>query len=237
MKKQENKNPEQKEEKKIFYKVILIGDSLVGKTCLFKKLTKGIYTNKNISTIGMDQKTISATIKVKEKSETEEEKEVEKNFTINLWDTAGQERFRSITSGYFKESHGLILLYDITNRTSFDNLEKWMTSVTSTLGNAEKNENNKKYSVILLGNKVDLEDKRKVSYEEAEEKCRQFNIYWGGECSVQEMTLEELNNKFEEIIKEIYRNIGDAEEYGKMVVRKLSSGQRPKKKKSGCKCI
>ena len=109
MKKQENRNPEQKEEKKIFYKVILIGDSLVGKTCLFKKLTKGIYTNKNISTIGMDQKTISATIKVKEKSETEEEKEVEKNFTINLWDTAGQERFRSITSGYFKESHGLIL--------------------------------------------------------------------------------------------------------------------------------
>ena len=221
----------------IHYKIILIGDSLVGKTCFFRKLTRGTYSTKNISTIGMDQKSLDKKVKVTKDPNDEFSPEVEKDFSIHLWDTAGQERFRAITAGYYKQSHGLILLYDITNRTSFDNLEKWMTSVTSTLGNAEKNENNKKYSVILLGNKVDLEDKRKVSYEEAEEKCRQFNIYWGGECSVQEMTLEELNNKFEEIIKEIYRNIGDAEEYGKMVVRKLSSGQRPKKKKSGCKCI
>ena len=230
MKKQENRNPEQKEEKKIFYKVILIGDSLVGKTCLFKKLTKGIYTNKNISTIGMDQKTISATIKVKEKSETEEEKEVEKNFTINLWDTAGQERFRSITSGYFKESHGLILLYDITNRTSFDNLEKWMESVNETLGTSNK------YAVILMGNKADLEEKRKVTYEEAEDKCKKYNIFWGGECSVQEMTLDELNEKFQNIIGEIYKVVGEIQDK-KPIVKKLSTHQRNKKKNNNEACL
>ena len=224
--------------KKINYKIILIGDSLVGKTCLFKKLTKGIYSTTNISTIGMDQKSLDKKVNVPEDPNNELSPETEKDFIISLWDTAGQERFRAITAGYFKQSHGLILLYDITNRTSFENLEKWITAITNTLGKAEKNENNKKlYSVFLLGNKADLEDKRKVTYEEAEDICKQFNIYWGGECSVQEITMEELNDKFVEFIKEIYKNIGNAEESGHMTVKKLSSFKKKKKKQGGCKCV
>ena len=222
--------------KKISYKIILIGDSLVGKTCLFKKLTKGTYSTKNISTIGMDQKSLNKKVMVPEDPNNDASPEIEKDFTIHLWDTAGQERFRSITAGYFKQSHGLILLYDITNRASFDNLEKWILAVTNALGKAEPNENNKKhYAVILLANKVDLEDKRKVSYEEAEDICKQFNIYWGGECSVQEMTNEELNDKFTEIIKEIYKNIGTGVDSGQ-VVKQLSSVPKKKKKKDGCVC-
>ena len=222
--------------KKISYKIILIGDSLVGKTCLFKKLTKGTYSTKNISTIGMDQKSLNKKVMVPEDPNNDASPEIEKDFTIHLWDTAGQERFRSITAGYFKQSHGLILLYDITNRASFDNLEKWILAVTNVLGQAEPNENNKKhYAVILLGNKADLEDKRKVTYEEAEDVCKQFNIYWGGECSVQEMTNEELNDKFTEIIKEIYRNIGTGVDSGQ-VVKQLSSVPKKKKKKDGCVC-
>ena len=227
---------EEKIPKKISYKIILIGDSLVGKTCLFKKLTKGTYSTKNISTIGMDQKSLNKKVMVPEDPNNDASPEIEKDFTIHLWDTAGQERFRSITAGYFKQSHGLILLYDITNRASFDNLEKWILAVTNVLGKAEPNENNKKhYAVILLANKVDLEDKRKVSYEEAEDICKQFNIYWGGECSVQEMTNEELNDKFTEIIKEIYKNIGTGVDSGQ-VVKQLSSVPKKKKKKDGCVC-
>ena len=147
----------EKIQKKISYKIILIGDSLVGKTCLFKKITKGTYSTKNISTIGMDQKSLSKKVIVPEDPNNESSPEIEKDFSIHLWDTAGQERFRSITAGYFKQSHGLILLYDITNRASFDNLEKWILAVTNVLGQAEPNENNKKhYAVILLGNKADL---------------------------------------------------------------------------------
>ena len=215
MKNQKEKYKENQEQQnseiKIFYKVILIGDSLVGKTCLFKKLTKGIYSNKNISTIGMDQK------------------------TINLWDTAGQERFRSITSGYFKESHGLILLYDITNRTSFDNLEKWMDAVNDTLGYSSNNDTHKKYSVIVLGNKADLEDKRKVTYDEADEKCKQYNVYFAGECSVQEMSLDELNELFNKLIKEIYKDVGIIQNKTP-IVKKLSTHKKNKKKNSDCLC-
>ena len=234
MKNQKEKNKENQEQQntdlKIFYKVILIGDSLVGKTCLFKKLTKGIYSNKNISTIGMDQKSINLILKVPEKDDIE----VEKNFTINLWDTAGQERFRSITSGYFKESHGLILLYDITNRTSFDNLEKWMDAVNDTLGNLSSNDPHKKYSVIVLGNKADLEDKRKVTYDEADEKCKQYNVYFAGECSVQEMNLDELNELFNKLIREIYKDVGFIQNKTP-IVKKLSTFKK-NKKHTDCLC-
>ena len=226
----------EKHQKKIFYKIILIGDSLVGKTCFFKKLTKGTYSKKNISTIGMDQTTFTRKVSVFEDPNNDSSPEVEKMFSIHLWDTAGQERFRSITEGYFKQSQGLVLLYDITSRESFDSLEKWMTAVKTHLGQNEKKKNNKKhYAVILLGNKADLEDKRKVTYEEAEQISKKYNIYWGGECSVQEMTQEELNNKFTEIIQEIYRNIGAGEDDKPMVVKKLST-RKKQGKKSNCIC-
>ena len=96
------------------YKIILIGDSSVGKTCLFKKLTTGKYSDKNISTIGIDRKSFSLKVKIVENNE-----EIEKNFIIQLWDTAGQERFRAVTKGYYKDSQGLLLMYDITNKESF----------------------------------------------------------------------------------------------------------------------
>jgi len=222
---------EEKKPKKIFYKIILIGDSLVGKTCLFRKLTKGTYSTKNISTIGMDQTTVSKTISIPKDPNDESSPEEEFEFTIHLWDTAGQERFRSITSGYFKQSHGLILLYDITNRTSFENLGKWISAVTDTLGDADKGgSNKKKYAVLLLGNKADLEDKRKVTYDEAEEICKAKKIFWGGECSVQDLSIEELNDKFCELVKEIYKMIGTGEDNKPVIVKKLSTGQKVKKK-------
>ena len=139
----------------------------------------------------MDQKTFSLNINVPNNPNDESSPEEEKEFLIHFWDTAGQERFRSITTGYFKQSHGLILLYDITNKTSFDNLEKWINAVTDTLG-----KNNKKYGLILLGNKVDLENKRKIQSEEAEEVCKNNNIHWAGEVSVQEMTLDEFKQDY-----------------------------------------
>ena len=125
------------------YKIILIGDSSVGKTCLFKKLTTGNYSEKNISTIGMDRKSISVNIKIIENGS-----EVEKSFNIQLWDTAGQERFRSITKGYYKDSQGLLLLYDITNKETFENLDKWISGVRDSLGDEDKDNN--KYIIILL---------------------------------------------------------------------------------------
>ena len=191
------------------YKFIIIGDSSVGKTCLFKKLTSGKYSDKNISTIGIDKKTISLQLKITEKGE-----EINKNFEIQIWDTAGQERFRAITRGYYKDSQGLILMYDITNQESFENIENWVESIKDLLG--EEKENNKtgnenKYLIILLGNKLDLEanDLRKVPTELAEEKCKKLDIFWGGELSVKDSTMEELIEKFKDYTKEVYNIIGN----------------------------
>ena len=113
----------------ITYKIILIGDSSVGKTCFFKKMTTGSYNEKTISTIGVYRKSLNITTNVNENG-------VEKNksFDIQLWDTAGQERFRSITKSYYKDSQGLLLLYDITNRESFEGLDKWITGIRDSLG-------------------------------------------------------------------------------------------------------
>ena len=153
--------------KKIYYKIILIGNTQVGKTCFFKKLTKKIFVEKNISTIGIDKAKITKTISVPEDPFDSSSPEKEIEFTIDFFDTAGQERYRSITSGYYKNSQGLLLLYDITNRKSFEDIENWIKSVVENLGQKESG-SKKNYSLILLGNKSDLEEKRAISKEEAE---------------------------------------------------------------------
>jgi small GTP-binding protein len=212
---------------KITYKIILIGDSSVGKTCLFKKITTGDYFDKNISTIGMDRKSFQLKIPVNVNGE-----EKERSFEIQLWDTAGQERFRSITTGYYKGSQGLFLLYDITNIETFENLEKWISGIKESLGTNEKGD---KYIIILLGNKLDIvkdhPDMRRVSAEEAEQKCKEFDIIWGGECSVKDFTVEELENKFKGFTKEIYKRIG-WRVVKSQVIKKINPG----KKKEGCAC-
>ena len=209
----------------ITYKIILIGDSSVGKTCLFKKLTTGVYSDKNISTIGIDRKSISLKIKV-----TENGVELEKTFVIQIWDTAGQERFRSITKGYFQDSQGLLLLYDITNKDTFDNLDKWISSVKDSLGDDDKEED--KYIIILLGNKLDLAkgEYRRVTTEEAKKKCEECNIIWGGECSAKDFTVEELTNKFEAYTKEIFHKIGSN------VQRDSTATKAVKNQKKKCAC-
>ena len=183
---------------KTTYKIILIGDSAVGKTCIFKKITSGTFTEKSISTIGMDRRTLSFTIKNEEGNDVE--------IDVQLWDTAGQERFRSITTSYYKSSQGLLLMYDITRKETFDNLENWIISIKDSLGEEEK------YLIVLVGNKVDLAnsnpESREVTTEDAENLCKEKNIYWGGECSAKDFTENELNDIFTKYTQEIYKKVG-----------------------------
>ena len=212
------------ESENIIYKIILIGDSSVGKTCIFKKLTTGTFNSKIISTIGMDRKSINFSIPVKEQNGRENEK----NFEIQLWDTAGQERFRSITKGYYKDSQGLLLIYDITNKETFDNLDKWIRGIRENLGN-EKEKN--KYIIVLLGNKLDLAkekpEMRKVEEEDAKDICNEFHIIWGGECSAKDFTAGELEDKFKEYTKEIYKIIGN-NIVKSQTAKKIISGNKKK---------
>ena len=210
----------------IEYKVILIGNSAVGKTSLFKKLTTGEFSEKNISTIGMDKRTLPIEIQV-----NEDNKIVKKEVNVSLVDTAGEERFRSITKNYYKGSDGILLLYDITFRDSFKNVESWIESIQDSLGK----ENSSKYVIILIGNKIDLigvdDFKREVEEEEAKSICEKNSLVWGGETSVKTINMQELEELFQKYVKYIYDKIGE-KNVEKQVAKKMGSYQ--KKKKSGC---
>ena len=130
----------------IVLKLILVGDSGVGKSCLLKAFMgdpfKGVYT----STIGVDFEIKPLTVN---------------NRTVNLqiWDTAGQERFRTITTSYYRNADAIMLVFDLTSLASFSNLEVWMEDV--------RMYSQKGAEVVLIGNKCDLQEERKVDWKEA----------------------------------------------------------------------
>jgi len=129
-------------------KYLIIGNSGVGKSCLLLRYAEDQYSDKHIITIGVDFKIKTLTVD-------------SKKVKINIWDTAGQERFKNITVSYYKGASGVMLVYDITDPESFSKLGEWLIEV-------EKNAPNNVYK-ILVGNKADLEDQRKVSYDQGKE--------------------------------------------------------------------
>ena len=188
----------------INYKIILIGNTAVGKTALFRKMETGEFSDKNIATIGLAKKTLYTPVEVDING-----KRIKKNICVSLYDTAGQEKFKSITLNYFKETEGIILMYDITKRESFDNVEAWINSIKESIGSSHSSE----YVIILMGNKLDLVDensnKRKVTEYEAEDICNKFDMIWGGEISVKDIKYDDLIKLFSEYTGKIYEIIGE----------------------------
>lgn len=213
-------------DKKIEYKIVLIGNTAVGKTSLFKKLSTKVFTEKNISTIGMDKKTIPVEVEVNENN-----KKVNKKVDISLIDTAGQERFRAITKTYFKGSDGILLLYDVTNKETFNNVSVWIDSIHEAIGEHK----NSKYIIILIGNKTDLigvnGKEREVTEEEAESFCAEKDLKWGGETSVKAIEYEELLKKFQTYVIQIYEKVGAKEVVSQ---NKVELDKYKKKEQRGC---
>jgi Ras-related protein Rab-1A len=137
------------------FKLLLIGDSGVGKSCLLLRFADDTYTESYISTIGVDFKI--RTIELESKT-----------IKLQIWDTAGQERFRTITSSYYRGAHGIIVVYDVTDRDSFQNVKQWLHEIDRY---ACENVNK-----LLVGNKSDLEAKRAVPTEEAKEFADSLGI-------------------------------------------------------------
>ena len=129
------------------FKILLVGNSNVGKSSLFLRFVDEIWKENFVPTIGVDFKIKS--IKIDNKT-----------IKLQIWDTAGQERFKSILSSYYKGANGILLLYDITNINSFKSLSNWLIDI-------EKN-SSKNVKKILIGNKCDLEGKREVSNDSLE---------------------------------------------------------------------
>ena len=180
----------------IFYKIILLGNSGIGKTSFFDILSTGRFYEINIFRRGLNNRTFYVDII--------NDKEEKKSINVHLFDTAGQERFRSILANYYKGSQGALLIYDISDRSTFDSVEIWVNSLNETLNDTIDT----KCVIILIGNKSDLIDsddkKREVTEEEAKIVCEKFNLIWGGEISVKNIEYEEIRKLFETYVKQIY---------------------------------
>lgn len=137
------------------FKLLLIGDSGVGKSCLLLRFADNSYTDSYISTIGVDFKIRTVDIEGK-------------TIKLQIWDTAGQERFRTITSSYYRGSHGIIVVYDVTDMDSFNNVKQWFQEIDryATEG----------VTKLLVGNKSDLTAKKVVEYNTAKEFADSMGI-------------------------------------------------------------
>jgi len=137
------------------FKLLLIGDSGVGKSCLLLRFADDTYTESYISTIGVDFKI--RTIELDGKT-----------VKLQIWDTAGQERFRTITSSYYRGAHGIIVVYDVTDQESFANVKTWLGEIDRY---AAENVNK-----LLVGNKADLVQKKVVEFSVAKEFADSLSI-------------------------------------------------------------
>ena len=135
------------------FKIVLIGDSTVGKTSFLSRYSRDEFQDEIHTTIGVEFASQSLQIK--------------NSFVkLQLWDTAGQERFRAITYAYYRGAVGMMIFYDVTNRNSFTNVDRWYAEV--------RNYETRDCCVLLVGNKCDLESQRQVSKEEGELKAKEL---------------------------------------------------------------
>ncbi|GJJ12259.1 GTP-binding protein of the rab [Clathrus columnatus] len=137
------------------FKLLLIGDSGVGKSCLLLRFADDTYTESYISTIGVDFKI--RTIELEGKT-----------VKLQIWDTAGQERFRTITSSYYRGAHGIIVVYDVTDNDTFTNVKQWLQEIDRYASEG--------VNKLLVGNKSDLTSKKVVEYTVAKEFTEQLGI-------------------------------------------------------------
>ena len=188
----------------LLYKILLLGDTSVGKTCFLMRYTDNTFQEIHMSTIGLDYKLKNVQL------------EDGKFVKIQIWDTAGQDRFRSITKNYYKGAHGIILLYDITDRKSYDNVKTWVEQI--------REEVSEKVSIILVGNKIDDVEGRKVKTEEGEKLAKEIGLSFF-ECSAK--TGENIDLIFNELVKKTVEAYTKLDGQGS----KLNS---KKNKKKGC---
>ena len=197
--------------------LLIIGDSSVGKTSLITRYTNGTFKEEYLATVGLDYYS---------------KEEVINNKTINikLWDTAGQERYKSLTQNYFKNAEGVLLTYDITNSESFDNLKEWISSI-------KKNMEGKDIfiPVIIIGNKIDMEESRETSKEDAEKFAKENN-YKYFETSAK--TGEGVDNAIRELIIQILKQSNQMDDQkmarASSVQIKEENLDKKSEKKKGC---
>ncbi|KAL1216075.1 Ras-related protein RABA4c [Cardamine amara subsp. amara] len=163
------------------FKVVLIGDSAVGKSQLLARFSRNEFSIESKATIGVEFQTRTLEID-------------NKTIKAQIWDTAGQERYRAVTSAYYRGALGAMLVYDITKRQSFDHVTRWLEELR---GHADKN-----IVIMLIGNKTDLGTLRAVPTEDAKEFAQRENLFFMETSALDSSNVEP---SFLTVLTEIYR--------------------------------
>ncbi|XP_039266733.1 ras-related protein Rab-35-like [Styela clava] len=193
------------------FKLLIIGDSGVGKSSLLLRFADNTFSGSYITTIGVDFKIRTV--------EIEGEK-----VKLQIWDTAGQERFRTITSTYYRGTHGVIVVYDVQSAESFVNVKRWLHEIEQNCDIVNK---------ILVGNKDDDPDKKVVETADAQKFADQIKIKLFETSAKENKNVEEM---FTEVTRQVLRTKKSAEASGRdqnIETVKLDTKKKGKKK-GGC---
>ena len=189
-------------------KILLLGDTSVGKTCFLKRYTEDTFQDAYLSTIGFDYKFKVVPLK--------SGKEVK----VQIWDTAGQERFRTIAKSYYRGAHGIILVFDVTNPKTFDNIKMWVNQI--------KEEASSKVCVILVANKIDSEE-RVVSKEDAAALAKTYELKLYEASAKENINVTEA---FQDLIENINVNYSNILSGGTQLQKTTATSAN--QNKSGC---
>ena len=167
------------------FKLIVLGDTSVGKTNIIRRYTSDSFNKNTKSTVGVEFFTKSFKIN-------------NDYIKLEIWDTAGQERYKSITSAYYKGSRGALLVYDITRFASYENIDKWIEELNEVVREPIK--------MILVGNKSDLKDDRKVKSDIALDKALKLNIPF---LETSALYSSNINKVFQIILLDMYKELNE----------------------------
>ena len=168
------------------FKYIVVGNAFVGKSNIIYRFVQGKFNENYKATINLDFSYKNLKIG-------------DKIYRVQLWDTVGQEEFQSISRGYYKSGVCALVVYDITNRESFNNVSTWVEEC--------KNNGPSTISLVLVGNKIDLEDKRQITYEEGEDYANQNNMQFFETSALNGSNIDKMfNDTVESIIRKIENN-------------------------------
>ena len=193
-------------------KITLIGSSGVGKSSLIFHFINNSYNEIKIATIGCDKFNKIETIR-------------NQDIILNIWDTAGQERFKAITKSFFKAADGIVFVYDVTNKPSFENIKNWIKD-------AESKAND--FKIIIVGNKIDLNDSREVSFEEGKNLAKKKNCPFFESSAKDKINIDEIFITLLEEILKAQKNIKEEkknEGENKIILEKDDNS---KTKSKGC---
>jgi len=191
-------------------KLLMIGDSGVGKTCLLLRYANESFSPTFITTIGIDFKIKNMEIEGK-------------RVKLQIWDTAGQERFRTITTSYFRGAQGIVLVYDVTDRRSFESIRNWISQIQQ---HADVHVNK-----ILVGNKCDMLDEKVVTTEEGEKLASEFGMQFFETSAKTDVNVEHSFHSIAKSVKDRLIADGGAPTGGKGVKLNAQQGKGVKK---GC---